>query len=41
MKDASETMRVVGSQFGLTPSDRAGLDVADVSDKPALGAEGS
>jgi P27 family predicted phage terminase small subunit len=39
MQDAAETMRAVGSKFGLTPSDRAGLDVADVGGKPMLGAE--
>jgi P27 family predicted phage terminase small subunit len=29
LKDAAETMRVVGAKFGLTPSDRAGLDTSE------------
>jgi len=28
MKDAADTMRTVGGKFGLTPSDRAGLDTS-------------
>jgi hypothetical protein len=36
-KDAAETMRVVGGKFGLTPSDRAGLDTSENS--PTHGAE--
>lgn len=37
MKEASETMRVVGAKFGLTPSDRAGLDTSE--NVPTYGAE--
>jgi len=32
MKDSADTMRSIGAKFGLIPSDRAGLDVAAVSD---------
>jgi hypothetical protein len=32
MKDSADTMRNIGAKFGLTPSDRAGLDVPAVSD---------
>ena len=29
MKDSSDTMRSIGAKFGLTPSDRAGIDVSE------------
>ena len=29
MKDSADTMRTIGAKFGLTPSDRAGIDVAE------------
>jgi len=39
MKDAFETMNRIAAKFGLTPSDRAGIDVEDLDDKPRLGPE--
>lgn len=40
MCDCADTMRSVGAKFGLTPSDRAGIDVAAASDTgPKQGAE--
>jgi hypothetical protein len=37
MCDWAETMARIGGRFGLTPADRAGLDVS--SDVPTYGAE--
>jgi P27 family predicted phage terminase small subunit len=33
-KDCLDTMSRIGGRFGLTPSDRAGLDVRDTKPKP-------
>lgn len=38
-RDCAETMRTVGAKFGLTPSDRAGLDLADTTPTPKYGPE--
>jgi phage terminase small subunit len=29
MLDAANTMRAIGAKFGLTPSDRAGIDISE------------
>jgi P27 family predicted phage terminase small subunit len=39
MKDAADTMRTIGARFGLTPSDRAGIDVSDTKPTPQYGPE--
>jgi P27 family predicted phage terminase small subunit len=39
MRDCIETMTRIGGRFGLTPSDRAGIDVAETADKPKCGPE--
>jgi P27 family predicted phage terminase small subunit len=38
-KDCLDTMTRIGGRFGLTPSDRAGLDVTDTRPKPKYGPE--
>lgn len=39
LKDAADTMRTVGAKFGLTPSDRAGIDLAETKPSPQHGPE--
>lgn len=39
MRDCENTMRVIGGKFGLTPSDRAGIDVTDNAPTPLHGPE--
>jgi P27 family predicted phage terminase small subunit len=39
MRDCENTMRAIGGKFGLTPSDRAGLDVAATTPTPKFGPE--
>jgi P27 family predicted phage terminase small subunit len=39
MLDCIDVMRVVGAKFGLTPSDRAGLDVSESAASPQHGPE--
>jgi P27 family predicted phage terminase small subunit len=39
MRDCADTMRSIGGKFGLTPSDRAGIDVNMVEKKPTTGPE--
>jgi P27 family predicted phage terminase small subunit len=38
-KDAADVMTRIGGRFGLTPSDRAGLDVTESAPKPLTGPE--
>ena len=37
MQDCIETMAKIGGRFGLTPTDRAGLDVSEVEQRPMYG----
>jgi P27 family predicted phage terminase small subunit len=39
MRDCAETMSRVGGKFGLTPSDRAGIDITTTETKPTTGPE--
>lgn len=39
MRDCEATMRAIGGRFGLTPSDRAGIDVTENAPKPLYGPE--
>lgn len=39
MRDCIETMTRIGSRFGLTPSDRAGIDVRNETPTPKHGPE--
>ena len=39
MRDCAETMARIGARFGLTPSDRAGIDVSTSTETPKYGSE--
>jgi len=39
MLDCVDTMARIGGKFGLTPSDRAGLDLSEVEPRPVYGPE--
>jgi P27 family predicted phage terminase small subunit len=39
MRDCSETMARIGARFGLTPSDRAGIDISARTETPKHGPE--
>lgn len=39
LRDCENTMRTIGGKFGLTPSDRAGIDVTESAAKPTSGPE--
>ena len=39
MRDCAETMARIGARFGLTPSDRAGIDVSTATETPKYGPE--
>lgn len=39
MRDCQQTMAQIGSRFGFTPGDRAGLQIKGSDDGPANGAE--
>jgi P27 family predicted phage terminase small subunit len=39
MRDCIETMTRIGARFGLTPSDRAGIDVSASDEPPKYGPE--
>jgi P27 family predicted phage terminase small subunit len=39
MRDCAETMARIGARFGLTPSDRAGIDISASTETPKYGPE--
>ncbi|SPM32039.1 Phage terminase, small subunit, partial [Mycobacterium terramassiliense] len=39
MRDCVETMTRIGGRFGLTPADRAGIDLSDTTPTPTHGPE--